>query len=305
MDQYDRAKAKILSGLVLGSTRKGHAQFASLVESIVEGEMSSDLLQQLLADLRAKRHLARTPAERAAINGAIADVLDGIFASGGTLPNTDVAPTVEPATVTQPIAERPISKHSQFYGLGLREAAPKVLALVKQPQLPAEIWAVLEGEGFKSAHSNPVHAVNDALRRRAKTHGDVLLVGGGKWGRVDWYNEAELEEIRKSVGGMGGRDKGSHSERTRAGMLVAKERGVRLGATKKLSPEETIEFLDAVRSGASVVELSKRFGISTTSVNNYAKAEGYSMKQLRQEGRAMRKAAAKTKDDSEPEETRH
>ena len=268
--------------------------------------MSSELLQQLLADLRAKRHLAQTAPERIAIDGAIADVLDGIFASGDALSISAPAAVVEPPSLTsQTPSERPISKHSRFYGLGLREAAPKVLALVKQPQLPVEIWEVLKGEGFKSAHTNPVHAVNDALRRRAKTHGDVLVVGGGKWGRVEWYTEAELNEIKKSVGGMGGRDKGAHSERTRAGMLVAKERGVRLGATKKLSVEKTIEFLDAVRTGATVVQLSKRFGISTASVNNYARAEGYSMRQLREEGRALRKAAIKAPDDNEPEGTRH
>ena len=147
--------------------------------------------------------------------------------------------------------------------------------------------------------------MHEALRRRAKTHGDILIVGGGKWGRVDWYTEAELNEIKKSVGGMGGRDKGAHSERTRAGMLVAKDRGVRLGATKKLSAEKTNGLLEAVRAGMTVAQISKEFKISTASVNNYARAEGYSMRQLREEGRALRKAAIKAPDDNEPEGTRH
>lgn len=305
MDQYDFVKRKLLSTLIRGSAAKDHG---ILIESIVQGGMASELLQQLLADLRAKRHLAQTAPERIAIDGAIADVLDGIFASGGTLPmaapqeNNRRPSEQEPTTAVQALAERPISKHSQFYGLGLREAAPKVLALVKEPQLAREVWDVLNAEGFKSAHNNPAHAVYDALRRRAKTHGDVLLVGGGKWGRTDWYTEAELAEIRKSVGGMGGRDRGAHSESTRAGMLVALDRGVRLGAARKLTPEQEDQVVDMVRAGATIAKAAEEFGISPGSVNNFLRARGLS-------SRILRKQRADTEGepsaDGEPEGTRH
>src|SRR5262249_29578462 len=152
-------------------------------------------------------------------------------------------------------AERPMSPHSPFFGLGLKQACPKLLSLVggKTPHTPREIWEQLKADGFTSAHHDPVHAVNDALRRRAKTHGDVLLVGAGKWGKTDWYSEAELEEIRKSMGGMGGRDRGDHIERTKAGMITARQRGARLGAVKKLSAEQVVELENMLRAGTTVM----------------------------------------------------
>ena len=180
-----------------------------------------------------------------------------------------------------------------------------MLSLVKQPQLPKEIWEALKADGWTSAHSNPAGSVNDALRRRARVHGDVLLVGEGKWGKTEWYSEAELSEIKKSVGGMGGRDRADHVERTKTGMITAKLRGAKLGAAKKLSTEKTNELLDAVRSGYTVTQISKQFGISTASVNNYARAEGYSMRQLRDEGKKLRAAATNGPIESDPDGTRH
>src|SRR5215831_20782758 len=90
--------------------------------------MPSRLLQKCLADLRAARPLATATAERVAIDGAIADIVEGILASGG-MPEI-IAPQVsEPASSAQP-NERPMSKHSPFYGMGLKEACPKLLWLI-------------------------------------------------------------------------------------------------------------------------------------------------------------------------------
>jgi len=266
--------------------------------------MSSSLLQRLLAELRASRPRAKTDHERRAIDGAMADLVDGIMASGDV---PGVAPESRDREETAQVAERPMSKHSPFYGLGLKEACPKLLSLSesKAPQTPREIWEQLKADGFTSAHSNPVHSVNDALRRRAKTHGDVMLVGAGKWGKTDWYTEAELQEIWKAIGGMGGRDKADHIERTRAGMILARQRGARLGAVKKLSAQQIAQLLDAVRAGTTVAKIAKQFGISTASVNNYAKAKGYTLQELRDEGKKLRAAASDPSAESEPGGTRH
>ena len=161
---------------MLWITKKGpRAPLASLLQSMVLGRMSSALLQRLLAELRASRPRAKTDHERRAIDGAMADLVDGIMA-GGDAPGVR-AKSRDREEFAQ-VAERPMSKHSPFYGLGLKEACPKLLSLSesKTPQTPREIWEQLKADGFTSAHSNPVHSVNDALRRRAKTHGDVMLV---------------------------------------------------------------------------------------------------------------------------------
>lgn len=269
--------------------------------------MSSAVLQKLLIDVRARRSQAKTDQERTAIDLASAVLMDGIIASGD-VPGQAAAQPIEREASPQ-VAERPMSKLSQFYGIGLKEACAKLLSLVpeKQAMTAREIWEQLRAEGWTSNHSNPTHSVNDALRRRAQTHRDVMLVGAGKWGKPSWYDDAELEEIRKSMGGMGGRDKGDHIERTKAGMATAKGRGARLGAVKKLSDEQGRQMLDMARDGATKEKIAKEFGISTASVTNYVRRLGYdSVRELRREGKELRASATDTPPtDTEPGGTRH
>lgn len=269
--------------------------------------MPSAVLQKLLVDVRARRSQARTDQERTVIDLASAVLMDGIIASGD-VPGQALAEPIEREALPQ-IAERPMSKLSQFYGIGLKEACAKLLSLVpeKQAMTAREIWDQLKAEGWTSNHSNPVHSVNDALRRRATTHKDVLLVGAGKWGKPSWYSDDELEEIRKSMGGMGGRDRGEHIERTKAGMATARQRGARLGAHKKLSDEQGNKILEMAREGASKEKIAKAFDISPASVTNYVRRSGYdSVRQLKREGKQLRaKAADAQTSETEPEETRH
>ncbi len=275
------------------------------MESVVSGAMSSGLLQKCLADLLSAKAQATTAAELKAIDGAIADVAAGLHAGGGLSEGVASNPTEVSTSIASP-SERPMSKLSQFYGIGLKEACAKLLSLVpeKQALTAREIWEQLKAEGWTSNHHDPVHSVNDALRRRAKTHGDVFLVGSGKWGRPSWYNDAELEEIRKSIGGMGGRDRGDHIESTKAGMATAKLRGARLGAMNKLSTEKATELLEMARSGATVAKIAEKFEISTASVNNYVRRLGFaSVRALRREGKL--RATSEVATESDPEETRH
>src|SRR5262245_7746183 len=273
---------------------------------VITGAMAATLLQKLLAELRASRPQAKTDHERRAIDGAMADLVDGIMASGD-MPGAALSQPGDRESPQQ-VVERPMSKHSPFYGLGLKEACPKLLSLIttKTPQTAREIWEQLKAEGWTSAHSDPVHAVHDAMRRRVKTHGDVLLVGSGKWGKTDWYTETELEEIRKSMGGMGGRDRADHIERTKAGMITARGRGARLGPVKKLSIEQANQLLELARTGITKEKIAKQFGISTASVSNYVRAFGYTLGGWREEGEKLRAAAVDPSRESEPGgETRH
>src|SRR5262245_54453117 len=90
-DQYDREKARVLRKFIFGSSRKAQDnQLASARDLVVNGGMSSALLQKLLADLVASRPLAKTDRERRAIDGAMADLVEGIMASGDV---PGVAPT--------------------------------------------------------------------------------------------------------------------------------------------------------------------------------------------------------------------
>lgn len=185
----------------------------------------------------------------------------------------------------RPFAVTPLPRENPYFGMGMRQAVYHQLTLVpkKHTQSAKDIWAALDAAGFSTAHNDPVNAVHTALRRRAKTHADVFLVGGGKWGLKSWYAEEELEEIRKSVGGMGGRDAAEHSERTKAGMRVAlTQRGVRVGKPPFLTPERMEEVKQLVRDGVSVTEIAKRYDITTNAIYNYLDRE--TLRRLRMEG---------------------
>ena len=258
--------------------------------------MPSRLLQQVLAELFAKH--PQTAEERAAINAAIAEISRALLGHG--LPAAD-RPTDEPPS--RQTDRNTLSKYSPFYGLGLREACPKQLSLAAKPQYPREIWEALKAEGYKTAHSDPVHSVNDALRRRAKTHGDVLLVGEGKWGRKDWFTEEQLEEIQKSIGGMGGRDRAAHSERTKSGMIVAMERGAKPGHPRKLTPEKIHQVEEMIRAGSSVHDAAKQIGVvAGTIYNNFGRDR---LRALRAERAKQENTENTGSGPEETEETRH
>lgn len=157
---------------------------------------------------------------------------------------------------------------SPFYGLGLQLAAPKQLQIAGKPQLPREIWEALSGAGYQSAHNDPVSAVRNALKRRMQTHADVFLVGEGKWARKDFYTEAELVEIRKSIGGMGGRDRAAHSERTKAGMIVARSRGALPGKPPKLTQEQWATIESELARGVSASVLADQYDVSRQTIYN-------------------------------------
>jgi hypothetical protein len=136
----------------------------------------------------------------------------------------------------------------------------------KSARTAKEVWEALAAAGFRSAHHDPVHAVQVALHRRAKKHGDVLLIGRGKWGLKSWYIEAELEKIKRSVGPMGARDSEEHKERTKAGMLLAKRRGARLGAKLIMTPERVKEAEEMLAGGKTVTDVAAKLGVTRQTI---------------------------------------
>jgi hypothetical protein len=194
--------------------------------------------------------------------------------------NGKMIAAAEPNPQPTPV-QQPLSEHSPFYGLGLQLAAPKQLQIAGVPQAPREIWDALAAAGFRSAHMDPPSAVRNALKRRMNTHGDVLLVGDGKWARKDFYTEEQLVEIKKSVGGMGRRDRADHIESTKAGMIVARQRGARLGAPKWFTPEREAEFVRRFKAGETVSEIAASWSRTPNMIRkHFPKSE---LKRLRQE----------------------
>jgi hypothetical protein len=283
-NQYARQVRAILTEVLnLHTVQVRSAGF--LNESLLQGEMPSKTLQQALAELLARR--PQTAEERLAIDGAIASLVR-VMQSGDVLQVTGAA-------IASAIADQPpkqLSTKSPYYGLGLREAGPKRLSMLppKTAQSARQIWEALAAEGYQSAHRDPVHAMNDALRRRAKTHADVLLVGEGKWGLKSWYSEDDLEEIKKSMGGMGGRDKASHSEATTRGMLVAMARGAKPGQPRKVTAENVGRIEEMIRSGMPISEVASQIGVTAGTIYNHFPSD--KVRALRDEGRKQREKEA-------------
>ena len=220
------------------------------------------------------------------MDAAIAAVVRGLQGAQNFPPATSEPSLTTAEVAVAPQQNRALQANSPFFGLGLREAGPKQLALAGKPQTAREIWIVLDAAGYQTAHGNPTHAVNDAMRRRARRHGDILLVGEGKWGRKDWYSEEQLEEIRKSMGGMGGRDRSVHSEATKTGMLIARSRGAKPGQPKKLKSDDLQKIEIEVRAGRTAQEIAKSFGVSPATIYNSFEP-GY-LRELKAEGRQER-----------------
>lgn len=133
-----------------------------------------------------------------------------------------------------------------------------------------EITEVLKRTGYEIAHKYPNHAVHNALRRRADQRGDVVLVGVGKWGLRKWYTQDELDQLVANLGGMGGRDREAHIERTKVGLQTARARGVRLGAEARINDEmkARIQQKAALKGDKKMTlgEIAKSEGIALSSI---------------------------------------
>jgi len=171
------------------------------------------------------------------------------------------APSAHAVRVTK--RHHPLPTNSPFYGLTLPEIVAKVLGTQTEPRVPREIWALIDGK-FPTTSRDPIHGVQWALQRRSKSHGDVMLIGEGKWGMSDWYTEEERKKITASLGPMSGRDRANHIAKTTNAAMVMKARGVRMGAPKKMTPEIISKLRQLIENGLSVAEASKEVGIKAS-----------------------------------------
>lgn len=278
MDQYDTAAA---GQIELALSIKGpNLRFAPSLDFWVRAALhrtmtsdsSDDAIKKALAELLAKRPSSID--EKTAIDAAIVALLrvGAVPPSGPSATERSPLPTSGSATRTP--------EQNPFYGLGLKDACFKQLAMTRTPQTVKEVWEGLAAAGFQSAHNDPPHAVLNALSRRASKHRDVLLVGEGKWGLKTWYTDDQLEEIKKSVGGMGGRDKAAHGERTKAGMLLAKKRGARIGAAARMTPERWIEVETMIRGGFRIPDIAKHCGVTPALI--YQRYNRAALRELRE-----------------------
>ena len=215
------------------------------------------------------------------------------------------APEEPPAKPEKPAAAKRSPRRSKANGaasgnpivqMALPEATATQLSLFppKDAQLCKTIWTHLKKAGYTTTARDPAHAVLNALNRRAKTHGDVVLVGNGYWGMLNWYTAAELAEQKKSLGGMGGRDREEHVRRTKRGIRKLLARGGRYGAPVKIT-DEVIRNLQAhIAAGDSIVDACRKEKISAGSFHNLRRQKNVPGL-VRLTGAARRKAIEKAR----------
>lgn len=225
----------------------------------------------LLSDLKAESAaLATDIAAKAALKAQV-DKLIAVYEGGA-----EAAPMANQRK--KKIANRSKLKDAPddgpFYGMSLPEAGTEQLRRTGTPQTSREIWLVLKDAGFKTSSSDPVKAVNWALRRWEKKHGNVLLVGDGKWGLRDWYTEERLKEIKASRGMMPGRDKEEHIRRMKKGIANLQARGAHYGRRLKMTPEVIGTLRRLIEEGKSTREACKQVGVSVSSFQVY-KRDGH------------------------------
>lgn len=140
---------------------------------------------------------------------------------------------------------------AKFKGLGLEQATAKILSESDRIELTAkQIWATLNAEGFSLLSDKPEQSVSWALRKREKKVADVILVGDGKWGMVEWYSQARLKELRASRNNASTRNSAEHIEKTKAGIANAKRtRLPHWGRRRSVTGEQMAKAYAAIQNG--------------------------------------------------------
>lgn len=208
------------------------------------------------APLRAKE--ARLVTELDAVRQSLAAIASARAAAGAPV-------TVSSATPDHPTTGATlVISQGKFKGMGLGEAAAKQLSESDRIELTAkQIWAAISAAGFSILSERPEQAVSWALRKRETKERDVILVGDGKWGMVNWYSQARLKELRASRNNASGRNHAEHVEKTKAGIANAKRtRLVHWGRKRSITGEQMAKAYYAIQAGAkSKLQAAKAAGM--------------------------------------------
>ena len=173
--------------------------------------------------------------------------LERIAAAGDQASSQEKDMQLEPTTETPCEAETDDS----FRGKGLSAAATLVLQSERRNMRIVEITRILMQNGVKFAARKPEMSVDWALKRAAES-GHVIKVARGVWAAAV-YGSAPHDDLPKL---------GKHSATTKAGLALAKERGVRLGPPPKVTEEHRLLAKSLFERGAKIAEIAKACGVS-------------------------------------------
>jgi hypothetical protein len=208
--------------------------------------------------------------QRNRINQAI-DALEHVLRASGVAipPDTGVPPGPAPGTSvlfpgTESAPAGTIPAH-MLNGKALPEAAKLILLIRNRPMTSEEITAEMVAAGVPFAAKDPANSVNFALVRAKKSN--EIIRENGQWRMASWSKES-----------VKGRNINEAAANMRAGLMLARQRGVKLGRKSKLSPEQcaviarTVEERPEGASRMSVIEqLAKEYGVHSQTIKNACK----------------------------------
>jgi Homeodomain-like domain len=157
----------------------------------------------------------------------------------------DTAPTLTP--------------DSPFYGKGHPGAATLLLQMEGQEMTTTEITRGLQERGVEFATEDPVRAVDWALKRAAE-FGHVIKVARALWVAGPSANP-DSSDLQLNT----------RASRTRAGLELARKRGVRLGTPPKITEEHRLLAVSLFEQGKTMGEIAEACAVSRQTIVNRVK----------------------------------
>lgn len=143
-------------------------------------------------------------------------------------------------------------KECEFAGLSLAEAASKHLSNARKSQSVTEIIQALTAARFLTGRT-PNSQLTAALDRRSRNYTDLVRVKRGRWCLREFLTPEEVAQVE-------------HNQRTKKGVVQARERGVRFGAKPKISEDVASKLKPLLAAGLSLRDAGDAVGISHTTI---------------------------------------
>jgi hypothetical protein len=169
-------------------------------------------------------------------------------------------------SASSPISTNPEAANTGLANLPLIDAIIEFLKACKGPKSPKQIWAALERAGCEVASETPVHSVQWALKKAARSNSDVVAVGWGQWDLRSKYTKARFDRLLAKRAGRGGRSTEEHKKLTLDGMEAARKRGKHIGAPEKMTPEVMDKIERMLLAQRKVADVAAELRVSKASI---------------------------------------
>lgn len=152
-------------------------------------------------------------------------------------------------------SDRDDTEDDPYLGMSQREMAAEAIRRAGRPLTPGEILKDWERFGRAPRSNKRTYQVLVALRKRAKSPGDIFQTDSGRWG-LDEDLHAEVSAAPSSK--KNGRDPDEQSARVVEGLRTAQKKGTYLGAPPRITPEQWALAIEMVAAGETLRDVHRR-----------------------------------------------